>query len=66
MGQAATSGWSFASIFVGPILTLLLFWPVLAKMIRVAKHQNVTSIADFIASRYGKTQSLAAFASLVA
>ncbi|ALM51567.1 NahK/ErcS family hybrid sensor histidine kinase/response regulator [Halomonas huangheensis] len=66
VGQAATSGWSFASIFVGPILTLLLFWPVLAKMVRVAKHQNVTSIADFIASRYGKTQSLAAFASLVA
>ncbi|MBB3191344.1 hybrid sensor histidine kinase/response regulator [Halomonas cerina] len=66
VGQAATAGWSFASIFVGPVLTLLLFWPVLAKMIRVAKHQNVTSIADFIASRYGKTQSLAAFASLVA
>nr|WP_300314865.1 NahK/ErcS family hybrid sensor histidine kinase/response regulator [Halomonas sp.] len=66
VGQAATSGWSFASIFVGPILTFLLFWPVLAKMVRVAKHQNVTSIADFIASRYGKTQSLAAFASLVA
>lgn len=66
VGEAATSGWSFASIFVGPVLTFLLFWPVLAKMIRVAKHQNVTSIADFIASRYGKTQSLAAFASLVA
>lgn len=66
VGQAATGGWSFASIYVGPILTFLLFWPVLAKMIRVAKHQNVTSIADFIASRYGKTQSLAAFASLVA
>lgn len=66
VGQAATAGWSFASIFVGPILTFLLFWPVLAKMIRVAKHQNVTSIADFIASRYGKAQSLAAFASLVA
>ncbi|WP_346796219.1 NahK/ErcS family hybrid sensor histidine kinase/response regulator [Halomonas sp. Bachu 37] len=66
VGQAATAGWSFASIFVGPILTFLLFWPVLAKMIRVAKHQNVTSIADFIASRYGKTQSLAAFASMVA
>ncbi|GAA3906623.1 hypothetical protein GCM10022228_16070 [Halomonas cibimaris] len=66
VGQAATSGWSFASIFVGPVLTFLLFWPVLAKMIRVAKHQNITSIADFIASRYGKTQSLAVFASLVA
>ncbi|GAB2792055.1 hypothetical protein GCM10027040_17710 [Halomonas shantousis] len=66
VGQAATSGWSFASIFVGPLLTFLLFWPVLAKMIRVAKRQNVTSIADFIASRYGKTQALAVFASLVA
>ncbi|SFH91837.1 hybrid sensor histidine kinase/response regulator [Modicisalibacter xianhensis] len=66
VGQAATSGWSFASIFVGPLLTFLLFWPILAKMIRVAKRQNVTSIADFIASRYGKTQSLAAFASMVA
>ncbi len=66
VGQAATAGWSFASIYVGPILTFLLFWPVLAKMIRVAKRQNITSIADFIASRYGKTQSLAAFASLVA
>ena len=66
VGQAATAGWSFASIYVGPILTFLLFWPILAKMIRVAKRQNITSIADFIASRYGKTQSLAAFASLVA
>ncbi|WP_311944903.1 NahK/ErcS family hybrid sensor histidine kinase/response regulator [Halomonas piscis] len=66
VGQAATSGWSFASIFVGPVLTFLLFWPVLAKMIRVAKHQNITSIADFIASRYGKAQSLAVLASLIA
>ncbi|MEC8916533.1 MAG: NahK/ErcS family hybrid sensor histidine kinase/response regulator [Pseudomonadota bacterium] len=66
VGQAATSGWSFASIFVGPVLAFLLFWPVITKMIRVAKRQNVTSIADFIASRYGKSQSLAAFASLIA
>ncbi|WP_110655273.1 hybrid sensor histidine kinase/response regulator [Salinicola halimionae] len=66
VGQAATSGWSFASIFFGPVLTFLLFWPVITKMIRVAKRQNVTSIADFIASRYGKSQSLAAFASLIA
>ncbi|QQK65237.1 PAS domain-containing protein [Cobetia sp. cqz5-12] len=66
VGQAATSGWSYLSIFIGPILACLLFWPILLKMIRVAKRQNITSIADFIASRYGKTQSLAVFASLVA
>src|SRR5690554_5142919 len=40
VGQAATGGWSFASIYVGPILTFLLFWPVLAKMIRVAKQRT--------------------------
>ncbi|MCX2522829.1 hybrid sensor histidine kinase/response regulator [Larsenimonas rhizosphaerae] len=65
VGQATTQGWSYASIFIGPILTFLLFWPILAKMIRVAKRQNVTSIADFIAARYGKSQELAAFASMV-
>ncbi|OHV13459.1 hybrid sensor histidine kinase/response regulator [Kushneria phosphatilytica] len=66
VGQAAKAGLPYASIFIGPILAFLLFWPVLAKMIRVAKRQNVTSIADFIASRHGKSQALAAFTSLVA
>ncbi|MFC0267742.1 hybrid sensor histidine kinase/response regulator [Kushneria aurantia] len=66
VGQVSQSGLQYLSIFLGPVLAFLLFWPVLAKMIRVAKHQNVTSIADFIASRYGKNQALAALASLVA
>ncbi|WP_106477492.1 hybrid sensor histidine kinase/response regulator [Phytohalomonas tamaricis] len=66
VGQASTSGWPYISMFIGPILTFLLFWPILTKMIRVAKRQNVTSIADFIAARYGKNQALAAFTSLVA
>ncbi|ANF58780.1 hybrid sensor histidine kinase/response regulator [Halotalea alkalilenta] len=66
VGQAAIYGFSYLPIFLGPILTFLLFWPVLSKMIRVAKRQNVTSLADFIASRYGKSQSLAAFTGLAA
>lgn len=66
VGEVPNSGLQYLSVFLGPILAFLLFWPVLTKMIRVAKRQNVTSIADFIASRYGKTQALAALASLVA
>ncbi|MFC0337225.1 PAS domain S-box-containing protein [Kushneria avicenniae] len=66
VGQVAGSGLQYLSVFLGPILAFLLFWPILTKMIRVAKGQNITSIADFIASRYGKTQALAALASLVA
>lgn len=66
VGSAASVGWGFLPIFLGPILALLLFAPVLKKLVRVSKQQNITSIADFIASRYGKSQGLAALVSLIA
>ena len=43
---------------------LLFGQPLLSKVIAIAKAQNVTSIADFIAARYGKSQALAAFVTL--
>lgn len=66
IGQAASSGFIYLTHFIGPIIGFLFFWPVLDKLIRVSKRQNVTSIADFIASRYGKSQGLAALCSLAA
>lgn len=66
VGYAASHGWRYLAIFIGPALTFLLFWPVFDKMIRVAKRQNVTSIADFVASRYGKSQRLAACCAVAA
>lgn len=59
VGQAAAGGWIYLSIFLGPVLTYFFAWPLLRKMLRVSKSQNITSIADFIASRYGKWQLLA-------
>lgn len=59
VGQAAGGGWLYLSIFIGPILTYFFAWPLIRKMFRVSKAQNITSIADFIASRYGKWQLLA-------
>ncbi|WP_430461949.1 PAS domain-containing hybrid sensor histidine kinase/response regulator [Thalassolituus sp. LLYu03] len=66
VGQAATSGWLFLSIYVGPIVFLLFFWRMLGKIIRIAKEKRLTSIADFIATRYGRDHTLAILVTLVA
>ena len=59
VGQAAAGGLLYLSIFIGPIFTYFFAWPWLRKIFRVSKAQNITSVADFIASRYGKMQILA-------
>ncbi len=56
VGRAASSGLWFLPIYLGPTLAMLLAWPVLRKMIRIARSYRITSIADFIASRYGKSR----------
>ena len=57
--------WSFLPIYLGPVL-LMLFAPwVLQKMIMISKQENITSIADFIAARYGKSQALAVVVALI-
>ncbi|ASP40238.1 hypothetical protein CHH28_16820 [Bacterioplanes sanyensis] len=66
VGQAATSGWNFLSVYLGPTLFLLLFWRMVGKIIRIAKEKRLTSIADFIATRYGRDHSLAMIVTLVA
>ena len=65
VGQATDQLWSFLPIYVGPVL-LMLFAPwVLQKMIMISKQENITSIADFIAARYGKSQALAVVVALI-
>ncbi|MBI3515504.1 MAG: hypothetical protein HY060_15815, partial [Proteobacteria bacterium] len=66
VGRATTTGFDFLPIYLGPILVLALGWPLLAKMVRVAKEHNTVSIADFIAARHGKSQGVAALVAIVA
>ena len=66
VGSAATQGWTYLPIYVGPMFALLVLSPVLRKMLIIAKQQNTTSIADFLAARYGKSQGLAALVSGIA
>ncbi|WP_418139296.1 NahK/ErcS family hybrid sensor histidine kinase/response regulator [Oceanimonas smirnovii] len=66
VGQASTDGWTFFTIYLGPILIFTLGGRFIARLIEVAKREHITSIADFIAARYGKSQRLAVFITLIA
>lgn len=66
VGRATSEGLGFLPIYLGPLLMLVLFAPLLRRIIYISKRNNTTSIADFIASRYGKSQPLAALIALVA
>lgn len=58
VGRAVNSGMDFITIYLGPSIMCALFIPVLQKIIRICKTQRINSIADFIASRYGKNFTL--------
>lgn len=66
VGSAVTSPWSFLPIYAGPVLLFLAFPGVMARLIQIAREQNITSIADFIGTRYGKSQGLAALVTVIA
>lgn len=65
VGRAASGGLSFLTIYLGPTLMLMCVG-VVVKMIRIAKAQRLTSIADFIAARYGKSPLLAGLVTVIA
>jgi signal transduction histidine kinase len=64
--QAVQSGWPIPPTFVGTILLFLFAWPLLMRIVVQAKAQNSTSIADFIASSFGKSSTLAVVVTAVA
>jgi len=66
VGRAATNGVGFLPIYLGPTLVAALFWLVLRKIVRISKTNRITSIADFIAARYGKSAWLAGTVTMIA
>jgi len=66
VGVAARTGFDFLTIYIGPMLMVGLAYPLIIRIVRLAKGQNITSIADFIAARYGKSQAVAATVALIA
>src|SRR5580704_951269 len=60
VGLASRTGYDFLTIYIGPILMIGIASPLVVRIVRLAKAQNITSIADFIAARYGKHEAVAA------
>src|ERR1700722_5676359 len=66
VGLASEHGLDFLPIYIGPILVIGLGAPFIARVANLARAQNVTTVADFVSARYGKSQAVAAVAALIA
>ena len=66
VGRASTSGVQFLAIYLGPTLALPLGWAALRKIIRISHRQRITSLADFLSARYGKSTALGAVVTIIA
>jgi Na+/proline symporter/signal transduction histidine kinase len=66
VGYAAANGAGYLPIYLGPTLMIALGWVVLRKMIRISRANRITTLADFVSSRYGKSTLLGGMVALVA
>ncbi|HEV8257252.1 MAG TPA: sensor histidine kinase [Casimicrobiaceae bacterium] len=66
VGRAASDGVGFLPIYIGPTLMIALWWIVMRKILRISKQNRITSLADFIASRYGKSALLGGLVTVIA
>jgi len=66
VGRAASNGIDFLPIYLGPTLMFALGWFVLRKILRISKFHRITSIADFVSSRYGKSHLLGGLVTVIA
>ncbi len=66
VGRAASTGVGFLPIYLGPTISLLLWWVVVRKIVRICKRQRITSLSDFLAARYGNSYALGALVTVVA
>jgi len=66
VGSAARNGLEFATIYLGPTLVFVGWWFLLRKLVRIGHQHRITSIADLISSRFGKSTTLAVLVTLIA
>ncbi|PCI24518.1 MAG: sodium:proline symporter [SAR324 cluster bacterium] len=64
VGKAAASGMLFLPVYLGPTLSMFLWWIVMRKMVRIKNLYRITSLADFISARYGKSLLIGALVSI--
>ncbi|MGB3279398.1 MAG: sodium:solute symporter, partial [Pseudorhodobacter sp.] len=65
VGYAARSGLEYLTIYLGPTIVFVGWWWVLRKLVRIGRQHRVTSIADLISSRYGKSNLLGVIVTVI-
>jgi Na+/proline symporter/CheY-like chemotaxis protein len=66
VGLASRSGLDFLPIYLGPLIGILIGLPLIARITHIAKSQRITSVADFMGARYGKSGKVAALVAIIA
>ncbi|MGJ8611677.1 MAG: sodium:solute symporter family transporter, partial [Octadecabacter sp.] len=66
VGYAARSGLEFVTIYLGPTIVMIGWWFLVRKLVRIGRTQRLTSIADLISSRYGKSTTLGVLVTVLA
>ncbi|SCK10178.1 Na+/proline symporter [Streptomyces sp. WMMB 322] len=66
VGTAAEDGIGFLSVYLGPTILFALGWLVLRRIIRISRRQRITSLADFVSARYGKSAALGGLVTIIA
>ena len=64
VGKAVNDGWEFLTIYIGPLLTMPLWWLMVRKMVRICESQRISTLPDLISSRYGKSVLISVLASV--
>ncbi|MCU4359167.1 MAG: hybrid sensor histidine kinase/response regulator [Acinetobacter sp.] len=65
-GAAVREGIIFLPIYLGPLLFIWFGYDIWRRLGRVRRHHAISSIADFIAARYGKSGTLASLVTILA
>ena len=66
VGYAARSGLEFVTIYLGPTLLMIGWWGLLRRIVRIGRAQRITSVADMVSSRYGKSVPIGMLVTLIA
>lgn len=66
VGSAARNNFEFLAVYIGPTLVFVGWWFILRKLVRIARRQRITSVADLLSSRFGKSGRLAVLVTLIA
>ena len=66
VGSAARNGLEYLAIYLGPTIVFIGWWFVLRRLVRISHNQRITSIADLLSSRFGKSSRLAVLVTVIA